>query len=233
MINSGFKPIHMTLFRFAFPIPTEDILWGILVNPRTGERFVDEYNNNDRQAIGMAILEERRAIDGEHTVLIYDQKGADEYHDKQRLQLSLEEKNGINGTIWKFDTLEALASNFEMDINKLKANIEKYNTNMANDQDEFHKPKSKLKSATSIAKAPFYAMQLNPRYNYAQGGALITPEAKAIDVVTGEPIPGAFVCGEAAAGTYGYIRLTACSTIDCGTFGMVAGESAAKEKPWA
>lgn len=233
MVNAGFKPIHMTLFRFAFPIPTEDIRWGILVNPRTGERFVDEYNNNDRQAIGMAILEERRHIDGEHTVLIYDQKGADHYHDQQRFHLSLEGKNGINGTIWKFDTLEALADNFKMDVNKLKTNIEKYNTNMAQDQDEFHKPKGVLKEATSISKAPYYAMQLNPRYNYAQGGAMITPNAEAVDVVTGEPIEGAFVCGEASAGTYGYIRLTACSTIDCGAFGMVAGVNAAKTKPWA
>ncbi|MEH6534456.1 MAG: FAD-binding protein [Photobacterium frigidiphilum] len=233
MINVGFKPIHMTLFRFAFPIPTEDILWGVLVNPRTCERFVDEYNHNDRQAIGMAILEERRHLDGEHTVLIYDQKGADQYHDQQRLHLSLDGKNGINGTIWKFDTLEALAENFKMDVSKLKASLEKYNTNMEKDQDEFHKPKGLLKGATSISQAPYYAMQLNPRYNYAQGGALITPQAQAVDVVTGEPIPGAFVCGEASAGTYGYIRLTACSTIDCGTFGMVAGENVAKEKPWA
>ncbi|WP_156149927.1 hypothetical protein [Photobacterium gaetbulicola] len=51
-------------------------------------------------------------------------------------------------------------------------------------------------------------------------------------MVTGEPIEGAFVCGEASAGTYGYIRLTACFTIDCGTFGMVAGENAAKATPW-
>lgn len=233
MISAGYKPVHMTLFRFAFPIPTEDIRWGILVNPRTGERFVDEYNNNDRQAIGMAILEERRHIDGEHTVLIYDQKGAENYHDQQRFHLSLEGKNGINGTIWKFDSLEALADNFKMDISKLKANIEKYNTNMENDQDEFHKPKGALNGATSIAQAPYYAMQLNPRYNYAQGGALITPQAQAVDVVTGEPIPGAFVCGEASAGTYGYIRLTACSTIDCGAFGMVAGENAAKQQPWS
>lgn len=233
MANAGFKPIHMTLFRFAFPIPTEDIRWGILVNPRTGERFVDEYNNNDRQAIGMAILEERRHIDGEHTVLIYDQKGAEAYHDQQRFQLSLDGKNGINGTIWKFDTLEELAANFKMDVSKLKTNISKYNTNMEQDQDEFHKPKGLLKGVTSISKAPYYAMQLNPRYNYAQGGAMITPKAEAVDIVTGEPIEGAFVCGEASAGTYGYIRLTACSTIDCGTFGMIAGVNAANAKPWA
>ncbi len=233
MMNAGFKPIHMTLFRFAFPIPTEDLLWGILVNPRTCERFVDEYNNNDRQAIGMAILEERRKIDGEHTVLIYDQNGADNYHDKQRFHLSMEGKNGTNGTIWKFDTIEALAANFKMDPAKLKANIEKYNANMANDNDEFNKPKGKLKNSTSLSKAPYYAMQLNPRYNYSQGGAMITPQAEAVDVVTGQPIPGAYVAGEASAGTYGYIRLTACSTIDCGAFGMRAGENVVKQKPWA
>ncbi|MDX1302668.1 FAD-binding protein [Photobacterium sp.] len=233
MINAGYKPAHMTLFRFAFPIPTEDILWGVLLNPRTCERFVDEFNHNDRQAIGMAILSERAKIDNENAVLIYDQKGIDNYHDKQRLTLSLEGKNGTGGDIWKFETLEELASYFKMDISKLKLSLQKYNENMAKDQDEFGKPKSIMSTSTSLDTAPYYAMQLNPRYNYSQGGALITPKAQAIDITTDEPIPGAFVCGEAAAGTFGYIRLTACSSLDCGIFGMIAGQNVIKEIPWA
>ncbi|EEB9537554.1 FAD-binding protein [Salmonella enterica] len=231
MIKAGLKPIHMTLFRFAFPIPTEDILWGILVNPRTCKRFVDEYNNNDRQGLGLKILSERMKIDGEQIVLIYDQTGIDNYHDKQRLNLSLEGKNGTEDTMWKFDTLEALASNFNMDIHKLRQTIEEYNRDMASDKDKFGKPRDLLKTSTTIGKAPFYAMWLNPRYNYSQGGAMINSEARPLDVVIEQPIPGIFVCGEASAGSYGYIRLTACGSLDCGVFGMIAGENAAKETP--
>lgn len=233
MIEAGFKPAHMTLFRFAFPIPTEDLLWGALLNPRTCERFVDEYNNNDRQAIGMAILSERRKIKGEEVVLIYDSKGIEAYHDKQRLKLSLEGKNGTGGDIWKFDTLEDLATRFNMDIDKLKKNLASYAKDLQEDKDKFGKPKAKMKDVLSIDKAPFYAMQLNPRYNYSQGGALINGKAQAIDILTEKPIQGAYVCGEAAAGTFGYIRLTACSSLDCGIFGMIAGENVIKEKPWA
>ncbi|SQI42169.1 Fumarate reductase flavoprotein subunit precursor [Leminorella richardii] len=232
MIKAGFKPIHMTLFRFAFPIPTEDILWGILVNPRTCQRFVDEYNNNDRQGLGLKILSERMKIDGEQIILIYDQTGVDNYHDKQRLTLSLEGKNGTEGTMWKFDTLEALAANFNMDIAELNKTIAEYNQNMENDKDQFGKPKELMKTSTSIGKAPYYAMWLNPRYNYSQGGAMINTEARPLDIVTQQPIPGAFVCGEASAGSYGYIRLTACGSLDCGVFGMIAGENAGKETPW-
>ena len=109
MMQAGFKPVHMTLFRFAFAIPTEDINWGILVNPQTCRRFINEHNNNDRQGLGLAILAERRKLKpGQQAILIYDQTGVDSYHDKQRLHLSLEAKNGTEGTIWKFDTLAAL-----------------------------------------------------------------------------------------------------------------------------
>lgn len=232
MIKAGLKPIHMTLFRFAFPIPTEDILWGMLINPRTCDRFIDEYNNNDRQGLGLAILSERRKIDGEQIVLIYDQTGVNNYHDKQRLMLSLEGKNGTEGTMWKFDTLEDLARNFNMDIDKLRRNIAQYNEDMAQDNDKFGKPKELMKDSYFFGTAPYYGMWLNPRYNYSQGGAMITTEARPVDVKTEKPIAGVFVCGEASAGTFGYIRLTACGSLDCGVFGLIAGENAAKETPW-
>jgi flavocytochrome c len=233
MIKAGFKPIHMTLFRFAFPIPTEDILWGVLVNPKNCQRFINEHNNNDRQGLGLAILSERRKIGGEQIILIYDQTGIEHYHDKQRLNLSLEGKNGTEGTMWKFDTLEALATNFNMDIKALEQNLAQYNRDMETDQDKFGKARALLKGATAINKPPFYAMWLNPRYNYSQGGAMITPEARPLDVRSEQPIPGVFVCGEASAGSYGYIRLTACGSLDCGVFGLIAGKNAALEKPWA
>ena len=120
-----------------------------------------------------------------------------------------------------------------MDLTRLEATITEYNANMAKDQDAFGKPKSVVGKATAIGKAPYYAMYLNPRYNYSQGGALISPRAEALDVISQQPIPGAFVCGEAAAGTFGYIRLTACSSLDSGVYGMIAGENAAKTEPWA
>lgn len=234
MMQAGFKPVHMSLFRFAFAIPTEDINWGILVNPQTCRRFINEHNNNDRQGLGLAILAERRQLKpGQQAILIYDQNGVDNYHDKQRLHLSLEGKNGTEGTIWQFDTLADLAARFEMDLGKLEHTIANYNSNMAKDKDEFGKPKAVVGSSTSISKAPFYAMYLNPRYNYSQGGALITPRAEALDVITHQPIPGVFVCGEAAAGTFGYIRLTACSSLDSGVYGMIAGKNAANTTPWA
>lgn len=115
--------------------------------------------------------------------------------------------------MWKFDTLEALAANFNMDIAELNKTIAEYNQNMENDKDQFGKPKELMKTSTSIGKAPYYAMWLNPRYNYSQGGAMINTEARPLDIVTQQPIPGAFVCGEASAGSYGYIRLTACGSL--------------------
>ena len=37
LIRAGAHPVHMTLFRFAYPIPTEDFVWGAMIDPASGK----------------------------------------------------------------------------------------------------------------------------------------------------------------------------------------------------
>ena len=229
MIHAGAHPVHMTLMRFAFPVPTEDLRWGMMINPVTCKRFINEWQ--DRQTVANAILQEKLKVDGKNPVLIYDATGIENYHDKQRLELSLHGKNGLDGTMYKFDSLSELAQHFEIDSEKLEAAAKAYNTLVDRQEDpDFGKDMGKV-NGSAIRKAPFYAMVANPRYNYTQGGVLINDKAEVLNIENGQPIEGFFAAGEAAGGMHGRIRLTACSMPECGVFGMIAGKSVALRSP--
>lgn len=57
-------------------------------------------------------------------------------------------------------------------------------------------------------------------------------EARALDLMTGEPIPGFYVAGEVAGGVHGASRLGSCATTECLVFGRIAGRNAAAEDAW-
>ncbi len=143
---------------------------------------------------------------GKSPVIIYDSQWINHFHDKQRLQLSLEGKNGLNGTIYTFNKL------------------------MASGKDtEFNKDVDAMKGA-AIIKAPFYAMIVNPRITYTPGGVRINTNAEVLSLDTGKPIPGLFACGEVTGGIHGESRLTAGSSPDCGTFGLISAENIDKHQ---
>jgi hypothetical protein len=57
MIRAGAHPIHMTLFRFAFPIPTEDMVWGAIIDPQAASGSPMKAQT---VTIGDAVLERKR-----------------------------------------------------------------------------------------------------------------------------------------------------------------------------
>lgn len=228
LMGHGAQAINLSLFRLAYPIPTEDIMWGMLVNP-DGKRFVNEFGN--RNTIGTTILKEKQKYDGKAPLLIYDQTGADNFHDKQRFQLSMEAKNGYEGTMYKFNTIEEVAKFFDYDTKVLKKAVKDYNDMIDSGEDkEFGKDFSQMNGA-ALKKAPFYAMRLTPKCTYTPGGVRIDKEARIINSMTGEPFEALFAAGEATGGVHGAMRLTACSVPDCGAFGLISGDNVSAMKP--
>ena len=65
------------------------------------------------------------------------------------------------------------------------------------------------------------------------GGLQTDSDARVIDIVTDQPIPGLFAAGEATGGVHGAVRLGSCATLDCLVNGRIAGRAAAKSKSWA
>lgn len=226
--KNGAHPVNMALVRFAYPIPTEDLSWGMMIDVTTGKRFINELTT--RNVVGPRILRLKAENGGTAPIIVWDSVGVENFHDKQRLQLSLEAKNGINGTIYKFDTLEELAKHFKVDAKMVKSAAENYNKLMATGVDsEFKKEVDKMKGA-AVMKAPFYGMVVNPRITYTPGGVRTSVKSEVLSIADGNPIKGLYACGEVTGGIHGESRLTAGSSPECGTFGLISAENLHKFK---
>lgn len=228
LLDAGAYPVHLSLFRFSFPISYTDICWGMYVDPSSGLRFVDEGANRDK--VSMAILEQKKKNGNITPVLIYDSDAIKNFHDQRRLKRGLALKNTCGGNIYKFNTLKELAKAYGMPEVALLEQANRYNRMLDDLNDkEFNKDMKAMKGA-GVRKAPFYAMQAMPFIAYTAGGAKITTKAEVISARTFKPIKGLYAAGEATGGIHGGNRLTCCSVIDCGVFGMIAGAQVSELK---
>jgi flavocytochrome c len=229
MIRVGAHPIHMTLFRFAYPIPTEDMVWGAMIDPASGKRFTNEGAN--RLTIGDAVLERKRTNGQRTPFILYNEAGLKSFHDKQRLDLSLHDLNGIDGTMLEFKSLEEVAGHHKVALDTLTATLARYNELVTKGADaDFRKPLERSgRKVQPVAKPPYFTMPVNPRLNYTQGGARINEKAQVLRYADGKLIPGLYCAGEATGGLHGRERLTACSMPECGVFGLIAGDNVVNE----
>jgi succinate dehydrogenase/fumarate reductase flavoprotein subunit len=62
------------------------------------------------------------------------------------------------------------------------------------------------------------------------GGLQINERAQVLHL-DGHPIPGLYAAGELCGGIHGADRLGSCATVDCLTFGRIAGKNVAAEAP--
>lgn len=227
LTSHGAQAVNLSLFRLSYPIPTEDVCWGMLVNP-DGKRFVNELGS--RNNLGIIILREMLTHDGKPPVLVYDSRGIELFRDKQRLEMSLAGRNFKNGSMFKFDTIDEIAEHFGYESSVLAAAVDRYNQMFDNGKDEdFGKDMTAMQGA-AVKQPPFYAMNLIPNNNYTPGGVRIDTLGRVLNF-DGNPIDGLYAAGEASGGVHGAQRLTACSCPDCGAFGMVAGAEVAKQEP--
>lgn len=228
LMEAGAYPMHMSLFRFSFPISYTDLCWGMYVDPTTGKRFVNEAENRD--VVSLAILGVKKKNGGKTPIIFYDSDAIKNFHDTRRLKRGLAGKNTCGGNIKAFDTLEEAAAAYGIPTKEFLAQVDRYNAMLdRSDDTEFGKDMKEMEGA-GLRKAPFYAMQAMPFIAYTAGGARITEKAEVISARTWKPIPGLYAAGEATGGIHGANRLTSCSVIDCGVFGMIAGREAARPK---
>jgi flavocytochrome c len=191
--------------------------YGVMVDPSTGKRFVNELA--DRKVRADAIIKT-----GNISIGIADSEAA-------KHSAHLMDKMLKRGSVKKFDTLEKLAAEYKINLKGLKETIGKYNYYVKNGKDEkFGKPIRK--DAKPLIKPPFYAMRLWPKVHHTMGGLQINTKAQAISL-SHKPISRLYVAGEVSGGVHGAVRLGSCAVVDCLVFGRIAGKNAAAEKSWS
>jgi flavocytochrome c len=184
--------------------------YGIIVDPKTSTRFVNELGNRFERS--MAILEL-----GHPAVCLTDSDGA-----QHSLKSDLE---SLGPAVKSFGSLNALAHNYGMDYDVLNNTVQQYNKGVEAGTDAFNKPlRGDLKP---IALPPFYAVRIWPKVHHTMGGLHINTDAQVMHI-DGHPIPGLYAAGEAAGGIHGADRLGSCATLDCLSFGRIAGRNVVK-----
>ncbi len=190
---------------------------GILVDPETGRRIVNEWGDRRERADAMM-----RA--GHPCVGIIDAVGADK--DPASLHDCLR-----SGKVQQYQDLDALAAAYGMPAAVLAETVADYNRAVAaGGKDAFGKDLGQ--AAFTVATPPFYAIRLYPKVHYTPGGVRIDQRARVIDL-HGNPIPRLFAAGEVTGGVHGASRLGSCALTECLVFGRIAGQEAARLAPEA
>ena len=204
----------------VFAIPA--FSYGVMVDARTGKRFVNELA--DRRIRSEAIFKIHKNPDGSltHPIVICDSMGA-QGTTKANVQRGLDK-----GVIKVFDTIQDLAKFYNIPYEGLKETVDNYTKYAHSGKDEeFNKPFFKFKDTIpDLTKPPFYAWRSIPKVHHTMGGVKIDIGARVYDT-TGNIMYGLFAAGEAVGGPHGASRLGSCAIPDCIVFGRIAGKNAA------
>ena len=184
--------------------------YGIMVNPKTGSRFVNELA--DRKIRADAILNSGRPCIG-----IADQEGikASGHSIEHCLR---------KGVVKKFNHIDEIADCYRIPLHSLKNTIEQFNDYVQHrfDQD-FNKPI--LPAAQPLKYPPYFCIRLWPKVHHTMGGVLINSKAQELNLSL-QPIKGLYAAGEVTGGIHGACRLGSCAIVDCLVFGRIAGRNA-------
>ena len=190
--------------------------YGVLVDPATGERFINEMADRKIRADAMLNI-------GQPSIGIADAEAAGIRKDFMPRLLK-------KRVVSKFDALEQLASAYNIPSENLKGTIDQYNRFVLERKDNIF-GKIMPDDAKPIVEPPFYAIRVWPKVHYTMGGIQINAKAQVISL-NHQTIKGLYAAGEVTGGTHGASRLASCSIADCLIFGRIAGQNAADEEPW-
>ena len=123
-----------------------------------------------------------------------------------------------------FDTLDELASAFEIDPATLDASIAEWNQLAATGaEDRFGRP---AMGRAAILRPPFRAAPVVPIVSNTQGGPVHDEHQRVLDAF-GKPIAGLYEAGEIGS-VFGHIYMSGGNLAECFVGGRIAGRMAAQ-----
>ncbi|SCU88041.1 LAMI_0D08526g1_1 [Lachancea mirantina] len=189
-------------------------LGGILINPLTGRRFVDELGTRDKVT---AAIQEKCPQDENRAYLVMSESVYENYKDNMNFYIfkKLVQKSNV----------QEFAQDLPITVKELRQVLHGYSTQT---QDEFgrtHKINTfgeNLQESTTI-----YVSEITPVVHFTMGGAKINDNAQVLNK-EGVPVAeGLFAAGEVSGGVHGGNRLGGSSLLECVVFGKTAADSIA------
>ncbi|WP_461209286.1 flavocytochrome c [Desulfocurvus sp. DL9XJH121] len=232
MLEIGATPLHLDIFQLGpWASPDENgfgmspqfsqqgtFPYGVLVDIRTGKRFVNELA--DRKTRADAIFKLR----DENNNPVYPVS----FTVLEGTKKSPSFRNGLkSGLIKEFQSIKELAAHYGIPYEPLKEQVDLYNDMVRKGKDtQFNKP---IFDKVYLEKPPFFAIRNWPKVHFCQGGVTINTRAQVLEMKTRNPIPGLYAAGESTGGPHGASRLGSCAIAETLVMGRIAGRNAAKE----
>ena len=185
--------------------------YGLMVDPQTGKRFVNETGN--RKVRSDAIV-----ATGHPAVLAVSTANV-KHVPPEALQKGLE-----NGVVKKFADAKALAEFHKIPVDAFLESIKTWNKSIGEKIDPAYN--AKIFDDTLPNEGEFYSIRLWPRVHYTMGGLAINNKAQVLGTDQ-KPIKGLYAAGEICGGIHGMVRLGTVTIVDCLIFGRLAGKNAA------
>lgn len=175
-------------------------LGGILIDPVTGSRFVDELTTRDQV-----------------TGAFFNNLSNSKYKAIMVLNKEIVDKFGSHlvgfylckGLVKKVDSLSELSKELEINSDILKESL---------------KSLLVLSSLSSFELSELYYMNVTPVVHYTMGGLAINTRSQVLDQ-NNYPIPGLYAAGEVTGGVHGINRLAGNSLLECVIFGLTVTEN--------
>jgi 3-oxosteroid 1-dehydrogenase len=208
----------------------------MIVN-RDGARFVNEAQNyNDLMKPFFAVDPVRYERPNLPAYLIFDQAYVEKY-----ALLTVVPGMPVPEFIPREQTLEALATRLNLNATRFTQTVTRFNSFAERGVDEDFRRGASVydhfygdpdnqpnPNLGTIAKPPFYALEVHPGAIGTKGGARTNERAQVLHV-NGQPIPGLYAAGNVMAGVMGPGYPGAGSTIGAAmTFGYLAGRDATR-----
>ena len=130
------------------------------------------------------------------------------------------------GTVFKADSLDALAEKTALPAASLSQTIAQYNEGVAKKQDPFGKAPAEL--THTLSKPPFWAVRVEMQIHETLGGLRVNTDGAVLDH-SGTPVPGLWAAGAIVGGLHGKCRLGGNGIASAIALGFIAGQNAAGE----
>lgn len=128
----------------------------------------------------------------------------------------------------KADTLEELAEKVNVDASGLVQTVERYNSFVANGNDEDFGRDAQYMNEEIASEGPYYIVEQLPRYATTLGGLKIDENLNVINT-DGQVIEGLYAAGDVAGGTRGNDSIPGADVGWAITSGYLAGRTIAEE----
>ncbi|MCT7943733.1 flavocytochrome c [Shewanella holmiensis] len=225
-MSHGALAVHMNMIQtghwgspdeggFGWSNALLSITWheGMVVSVLNGKRFMNE--RADRKYCSDRILANRYEDNSPAYPIAFF--NYNDHPDDDRVVRALRDEMA-----WKMDSVEQMATKFNIDPKTLQESIDLHNKHVAERKDPLF---DRVMDTAKHLAPPFVVSRIWPKVHYCMGGLKTDLGCRVIGSKNLEPMKNLYAVGEATGGVHGTTRLSSCACLEGLAGGFIVAET--------